>query len=172
MDGVIADFIGGVCDWFKVEDPYERPEMKGSWDVVSALGMAEEEFWKTLGYDFWINLKKTPEADDIVCELTEFFGEENICILTSPCATKGCRDAKQDWIAHHFPQFKDQVYLGKNKRYVAHPQSFLLDDYDRNVEIFSKRGHALLFPRPWNSQWFNENAWMARLHDFLEIFDG
>jgi 5'(3')-deoxyribonucleotidase len=154
MDGVIADFVAGACAHHGIANPWDRPEMLGEWDFMKALpeGMSATTFWGSLGLDFWANLDKTSEADELVEYLEQRFGEENICILSSPCLTPGCVEGKLLWIKKHYPRLARSYLFGPRKEFCARPNTLLIDDLDHNVWKFREHGGAaILFPRPWNS---------------------
>lgn len=154
MDGVIADFVGGALRLTNSADPYVQEHNKGKFDVFSLLSppMTETQFWSKTNYDFWRTLQKTKEADELVGLLTASFGGDAICVLTKPGPTFGCHDAKRDWLREHFPSLSDRLLCASAKHFCAHPSSILIDDNESNVRNFaSAGGHAILFPRPWNS---------------------
>ncbi len=153
MDGVLADFIGGLCDWYGVLNPYLQEKNKGEWDIVKLLNRKETErdFWEELGLNFWANLPKTPEADGLVRLLKDRYGLENLCILSRPCMTPGCLEGKFQWIKEHFPDFQRRFLFGTVKDMVARHDTLLIDDYPKNVKAFARAGgSAILMPRPWN----------------------
>ena len=151
VDGVLADFVGGVCKFYDRENPYQYPENKGVYDIVKLLEMEPLTFWKPLGYQFWKDLEKLPYADSIVEMVTDTYGEENICILTKPCDTVGCADGKVAWVKEHYPQFN--YLIGSSKSWCAYPDSILFDDHWPNVRRFrEKTGLAFLMPGAWNQK--------------------
>lgn len=146
MDGVLADFVGGAALFHK----------KDRWSVVTSditecWNMPKEDFWKPLGYDFWVNLPKTEEADYIIGLCEEELPSENIAILTSPCKTNGCSDGKREWINKHFPKYKKRILMGSAKHFCASPDALLIDDSDDKIAKFvNAGGEGFLYPRPWN----------------------
>jgi len=63
QDGVLADFVSGICQAHGRDDPYHREDSKGVWDIWELWDIPLDEFWEPCEYDFWRNLPKTPEAD-------------------------------------------------------------------------------------------------------------
>lgn len=154
MDGVLCDFISGICAAHNVTSPYlVDPLSRGVWDIDLLLGMPLDEFWAPCEYDFWRNLPKTPEADEIVKLLTDTFGAGNITPLTSPSKNEGCITGKLDWLEEHYPALSETVIFEKQKHIYAGPGKLLIDDNDRNCrEWIAAGGEAFLFPRLWNSR--------------------
>lgn len=148
MDGVLADFVGGVLEFYKKDVPYR--EIK--WDFFDQLGFKGKEklFWEPLGYEFWKSLKPTEECFKIVSVVEKFFGDR-VAILTSPCQTDGCVQGKIDWIKKHLPKYERRLLVGPCKSLLGAGSKLLIDDHDKNVDDFIQEdGHAILLPRPWN----------------------
>jgi 5'(3')-deoxyribonucleotidase len=157
MDGVLADFVGGVCKAHDRESPYSREESFGKFDMEGLWGISAQKFWRpTNEKGFWFNLEKTPEADRLVKLIEEIFGIENICILSSPSENMYCIPEKKEWIRKYFPQLSRNMLFGSCKQFLAKSNAVLIDDADKNVDKFKLFGGVgCLLPRPWN-----------RLHSF------
>ena len=86
MDGVIADFVSGVCVAHGRSSPYENtPGALGNFEMHEIWGISTNAFWKPCdGERFWDDLGKTPEAEEIVRVVCGVFGTNNCAILTSP----------------------------------------------------------------------------------------
>lgn len=107
-----------------------------------------------MGYKFWAELEKTEEADKIVDLVVKKVGVKNMCFLSSPCRTIGCMDGKKRWLLDHYQHLAGQVLFGNKKEFCANPEHLLIDDYDENIKKFREAGgQAILFPRPWNSNY-------------------
>lgn len=173
VDGVLADFTTAALKIHNKHIDYADL----SWDFYKQLGITEEEFWEPLNYDFWFNLEKTKEADQIVDVVTAIFGVENVVLLTSPCDTKGCVDGKLDWVKKHYPQFRRQTFVGGNKYLVGNKDTVLIDDSDVNIDKYRDKGYpAWLVPRPWNKRKHLESPLFpqilhANLSDFKRIYN-
>ncbi len=151
LDGVLVDMVNGACKVHGKDNPYKQNE-KGAWDFWELIGVAEDEFWKPLGFDFWANLDWMPNGKDILASIEKLVPQENICILSSPCRTPGCVDGKLEWVKRNLPQYERQVLIGKPKHFCASNGSILIDDYEENVKKFARSGgNCILVPRPWNS---------------------
>lgn len=144
MDGVLVDFSGAVENAYGIK--------MDRWDFDDFIpGVTKEEFWLSCTEEFWANLPWTEEGKDILRIVENFFGKDNICLLTTPCLTKGSMEGKRRWIEKHLPGYLDQFLMGKPKHFCAGPQSILIDDSDKNINKFLYYGgRAILIPRPWN----------------------
>lgn len=156
MDGVVADFVGGILNRLGKKSPYTDASKLGDkgWDIVKLLEIEPSVFWDACDANFWLTLDKTPEADRIIEEC--YNHSDELCFLTSPCRTPGCMDAKVAWADWHFPGIP--ILLSRAvkgglppKSFVASPLNYLIDDNSDNVDSFvNSGGQAFLLPRPWN----------------------
>jgi len=163
MDGVLVNFIDAAHklhgqDVMLPEWPYEMGP--GSFQVESRLGISVARFFRDMDREFWANLDWFEFSNDdwrfsgelLLGEMERRYGQENICILTSPCLTPGCVEGKRDWINKYIPQYNRQVLFGSCKEFCAGPNSILYAAKDSNIEAFQSRcGQGVLVPRPWNS---------------------
>lgn len=147
MDGVLVDFVKGAA---KVHG--FKPEDVDCWDFPAKFGIAKADFWGVLGSDFWAELEWSVDGKAILEAAERTFGKENVCLLSSPCDTIGCTDGKVRWIREHMPNYRRRFLLGPAKEFAASPNRWLIDDYEGNIESFTKAGgNAILVPRPWNA---------------------
>lgn len=169
MDGIITDFVSAAIVWHDLpRDLYDRPESLGEFDIVALSGMKAGEFWSPLGYDFWSKLSWTSDGQKIVNLVVKHFGLDNVCILSAPCATPGCADAKIAWIKRELPEFKNRFLLGAKKEFCARADNWLIDDRDKNVEAFQIHGgNSILLPRPWNKEYPNRHRSLEFLKEQL-----
>lgn len=175
MDGVLVNFLGGACAFHNKtydglpHDPDNQAEQR-PWNIEPIFGMSAPDLWDPLGREFWANLEPLPHCHEVVEILTKKFGEENICLLTSPVRTDGCIDGKMDWIRKHLPQFKRQFLVGPAKQFAASPNHVLVDDHAQNIEAFKDAGgHVFMMPAPWNHR-FNEHP-IEALKKWVEALD-
>lgn len=156
MDGVLVDFIGGAMKLHNKHypgyphDPIAQTEQM-PWDIEPIFQMSAPELWEPMGLEFWSNLSPLPWMRQVVGMLEAEFGEEHICILTSPVRTDGCIDGKMAWIRKHLPQYKRRFLVGPAKEFCSSARHALVDDHEGNEVKFKEAGgHSFLFPAPWN----------------------
>lgn len=162
LDGLLADFVGGVLKHFGREDVHIS---RVPWGIEEFLGIAANAFWPTLDYSFWAGLKPWADGLALLHAAKLLVGPDRIGLLTSACLTPGCADGKRWWVQHHIPEFAGRLIVvypppiglhdkgikGGAKELIAGPGKILIDDHDRNVDKFiAAGGRALLVPRPWN----------------------
>ena len=151
QDGVIADFVGGASKVHGVPPPSSPIQ----WDLAKLWGMAEEEFWAPIdNLEFWSNLPKTPEADELVEFAVNRVGRENVAVLTAPSFGPFCPIGKRAWMRKNFPFLESRmIFAGpKTKQFIAGPGKVLIDDKDSNVAEWTKaHGIGVLCPRYWNT---------------------
>lgn len=150
FDGVLVDFVRGVQDFHGVQLPYDSIR----WGLEDQMGFGDRkaDFWAPLGYDFWANLPWTNDGKKILESVLSVFGEE-VGFITSPCQTLGCVDGKLAWARRELGrELAKKVFVGGSKSILANPHGLLIDDNDDNVANWREAGgHAILWPRPWNS---------------------
>lgn len=162
LDGVLADFVGGACDWHGIENPYKWKENLGSFDIVKAAGF-KKPFWN-FSEDFWADLDKTPECDEILATLLRL-GDVRIC--TSPGHMPAAAAGKMRWCQEHVPGIKLCMYSEKHE--LAKASRVLVDDRDSNILKFEHAGgHAIRIPRPWNGGFMDEP--LQAFHTQVELF--
>lgn len=148
IDGVLADFVGGAL---RHHGRTDIPVDNVTWGIEAQLDMAPAAFWDALGYDFWAGLDVYPDGLALFTHAVRLVGGDNVALLTSPCDTAGCVDGKRAWVAHHFPAFRRQLFVGSAKHLFAGRGKVLVDDHDANVRAFSAAGGRTVQPaRPWN----------------------
>lgn len=169
MDGVLVDFVRGICDLRGRDNPYTDPTNFGNFDMDKIWGISPDEFWDGCGFDFWNNLHKTKECDEILGILDNEIGLERVCLLTAPSSNDGCVDGKISWVRRHIPEFKKRILVGSCKEFVAAPRKLLIDDRDSNIASWLNAGGcAFTFPQPWNAAQSARNSWRADLKRAME----
>lgn len=156
VDGVLADFVGGVCKLYQTTFDELRMNWKpGSYAIEKALGVSLDEMWGKIHYKgagFWESLEVMPYAYRMVEQACEAWGPENVVFVTSPSTDPFSSVGKIRWIHKHFPQFERRFCITPVKWLFAHPEATLIDDYDHNINEFCQRGGLTkLVPRYWNS---------------------
>jgi hypothetical protein len=169
LDGVIRDFSAGLIDHFDMD--YTTEDIC-SWGysidkVREKYGFSFLEFWENLPEEFWANIPKTPEADEVL----EIVKPLNPIIFTSPGYPHGA-SGTYEWILRNLPDYKKRWIIGTNKALLAGPHTrpnLLIDDYDKNAQqFFGAGGDIILFPRPWNSLHSLSDDPIGELKDGLE----
>lgn len=159
MDGVLADFVASICKAHNRPSVYTHPETMGKslglFDIDKIWGISAKDFWApSNSYEFWYSIYKTEEADSIIKTAEYMYGQENIAILTAPSLSEWCVPGKRDWIATHYPQFKNKIIFSGAKEFLAGPDRILIDDRDKNTDVFTANGgYSVLVPRLWNRRW-------------------
>lgn len=176
MDGIVADFVSGAFNlWGERLNINLWAQAKGddSWDMLKFFDGSVNEFWAPMNYSFWRNLPKHDDADEIVEIAERYVGRDKLCFLTSPCRTIGCMDGKVDWAAEHYPGIP--VLLSRSvrggdppKKFVASPDSILIDDHSKNIDQWTEFGGAgFLYPRAWNREYHAQEFRTVSLNSFL-----
>lgn len=152
LDGVLVDFVRGICEAHGVDSPHTG---QSSYDTAALLGMTDREFWVPANdVTFWENLEWTPDGKQILEIVSRYFHHDQICLLTSPSQAPEAAAGKMRWIQRELPDFSRQFLIGPVKHFCAHPEAFLIDDHDVNCDLFAFHGgRTLRVPRPWNSNW-------------------
>ena len=168
MDGVLVDFMKGICAAHNRPDPYiNNPLAYGEFQTEKVWGITPEEFGAPIqgeALEFWTGLDKTPEADKIVRLVCREFGADNVAILTAPSKDAGSVPGKRAWLNRHYPYLSHNVIFTAAKGFLAGPKRILIDDRDKNVQEFKKAGgDAILVPRPWNSHFMFKDEVMETL---------
>jgi len=164
MDGVVADFVKAVHKAHNRPYAYNDPKNMGVFEIEKIWGISIKEFWKYDGHDFWAMVEKTPEADDIVKMVCDYFDKENIVFLTAPSNSGGCYTGKREWLKTNFPDLRDSVIFapGRTKHFLARPGAVLIDDRNENADDFVYHGgQAILVPRDWNRLYYNKDVLYA-----------
>lgn len=153
LDGVLVDFVTGALAFHGKS----LPPSEVRWDFAEQVGFdgpdGPARFWNGFGRQFWADLDWTHEGRELLAGVCKLFGTPNVVLLSSPCATPGCRDGKADWVKAHCPELAPRLFLGAEKAVFAGPHAVLVDDRQKTVEEYVRRGgRAVLVPRPWNSR--------------------
>lgn len=154
MDGVLIDFLSGASKAHGRELPYTKVENRGIWETEQLWGITSDAFWKpidALGAGFWEDLPKTDECDEIISLVDNYFGLDNVAILTAPSDDPNCVIGKKLCLKKRLPMFKKRVIFTGAKEFLAGPNRVLIDDRDKNIkDFFEAGGYAIRVPRLWN----------------------
>ena len=169
LDGVLCDFH---THWHKFHPPhlYPDPWPAGEWSIAKVHGLQWTDTCKNLNLDFWTTMPWMQDGCKILALLESYFGQENICILTSNHVEDAATAAfgKVKWIETHLPEYKHRYFLGAAKGFLAHRDVILIDDKNENVDDFiNQGGQAILVPRPWNRDYAFSGYAYDKLASFL-----
>lgn len=182
-DGVLADFCKGASNLLKVRNPYENPNNWGTSEIIDAIKLDKQKiedlesgpFWESLDHDFWANLEPTQEFKDGVIQLLEdWFGFNNVFVLSTPIRGHRCYSGKIAWCEKHLPRyaFERKYLLSKYKEMMANSYNqtnLLIDDSPKNIANFKyAHGNTFLVKRPWNSNTDLNYSYLSDLECFLE----
>lgn len=155
MDGVIADFIGGVFKIMKERKMIKDTVTKEMWTEFNAhgnLGITDfqwQTLFKEISYDsfFWSKLDKEPHFDELL-KIVNYFDIDFEVITDAPSiyASHG----KKVWLTKY--GIYNNMYAEKHKYKYAKPNAVLIDDKPLNCDLFIKHGgKAILYAQPWNA---------------------
>ncbi len=151
IDGVLADFQGGVLNAFGV--PHSRPEPGKGLDDY--LGLSDGEVWEKIkekGAAFWLQLQLLPDALDILNCLLAHFTNDQLYLVSCYTDDVNCLVGKASWVKMLFPAMFSRLRFVTDKAELAGPGRLLIDDAANVAERFRAHGgEAILLPRPWNA---------------------
>ena len=138
MDGVLADFFGGVEKMYGVQH----------WKELSSdnkLDLKQEVINRITGTDFFATLPEFPNADQLITIVKKFTGGP-FSILTSPL--RGDHDTstkyKKLWIEQHIEKPEQTIITGRKESYAKDKASgtpnILIDDRPVNIERWQGAG--------------------------------
>ena len=138
MDGVLADFFGGVEKLYGV----------GHWKELNAdnkLDLKQEVINRIAGTDFFATLPKFDSAGELISMVKEFTGG-NFSINTSPLRGDNENSAKYKklWIQNNIEQPDEIVITGRKESYAKDKASgtpnILIDDRPVNIQRWQNAG--------------------------------
>ena len=138
MDGVIADFFGGVEKLYGV----------GHWKELNAdnkLDLKQEVINRISGTDFFATLPKFDSSGELISMVKEFTGG-NFSINTSPLRGDNENSAKYKklWIQNNIEQPDEIVITGRKESYAKDKASgtpnILIDDRPVNIQRWQGAG--------------------------------
>ena len=150
IDGLLAKFTHCAC---RIHGLPVSAGLSGAWNFHHPHGITDEQFYAPMNREFWAGLGRWEDGFALLRYAETLVGHDNICFITSPAETEGCREGKADWFKKHLPQYKHHadLFIGGAKWKLAGPNKVLLDDSDSNIKKFADAGgKTWLVPRPWN----------------------
>jgi len=152
LDGVAVGFVESSLRLFG-RDFADIAWPPGQYDIAEALGMNRNHFWETVnaaGVDFWRQLEPYTWFDELYRELAR---RGKVCFATSPTHSPNSAAGKMAWLKDRFGSDFKEFIITRRKHYLSRSMTLLLDDSDKQVREFIRRGSgcAVLFPQIWNS---------------------
>jgi hypothetical protein len=137
MDGVIADFFGGV------EQMYGVKHWKELTSVKTGGELKQEVIDRITGSDFFSTLPKFTTTESLIDIIKKFTGGK-FSILTSPLRGDHDNSAKwkKVWINQNIEQPQETIVTGRKEKYAVMNgvQNILIDDRPVNIERWQSRG--------------------------------
>lgn len=143
MDGVLADFVGGVFRMYGKPVPDTL-----RWDFFQdELGESASAVFAKCDYGFWLNLDPIPKGVAMVRRARE--KGLTVSVITSPVWTDDGLRGKRDWLQRHVPEVSlSRLVFATDKSVCAAPHRLLIDDRNENVDSWN--GPVILYPQVWN----------------------
>ena len=139
MDGVLADFFGGVEKLYGVEHWKELTSNKDEG------GLKQEVINRITGTDFFATLPEFPTSDQLIAMVKKFTGG-TFSILTSPLRGdhENSTKYKKIWITQHIANPEQVIVTGRKEAYAKDKASgtpnILIDDRPTNIERWQNAG--------------------------------
>ncbi len=147
-----------VCG-FTFSDSVYNPTWK--YDIVRAVNnmlmgtgvkYTRKTFWDSISREVWSTTPYSDEFRPILRHCRVLVGKPKVALLTKPIDDPECWAGKCEWIRSRCPPWlRNRYFLGQPKKFLAAPDSLLIDDSDKNYDDWiAAGGQAILVPRPWN----------------------
>jgi len=155
MDGVMVDWVGGVCDLIGPQARRRRVVWPpGEYDIETALGIHTDRLWGLVnrqGVEWWAHLEPLKTNLALWAMLSDTAA--TVSILTTPGPAEYVHSGKAQWIRNHAPHLLPGATMARDKHLLAGPGRLLIDDSDEKCQAFIEAGgSAIVFPQDWNSQ--------------------
>ncbi len=165
VDGVLRDFIGGLCSVYKREYPDHDIKFIDSRRLEDFFPIGEEI------YDFIDHrfrreiLEDAPAYEGAVAALEAWEEKYEIVIATAqPTAGRG---PTMVWLGKHDVP-TNEIQITYDKHLLA--GFVLLDDFIDNLEAFRDTDRlAVCLDQPWNQSW--DGPRVKNVHEFFEFLD-
>lgn len=172
VDGVLADFVGGLCRDLTARGFPRTPDDIRHWELRDTLPANElrecHEIMATPG--FCHGLPWYEGARDFVRTVRD---EHELHILTAPFdGSETWMRERVAWLANDVPRDRVHFMSGKWKHLVA--GDVLVEDHPLNAAAWldaNPRGIAALVDRPWNKPASNQWAWHSRMYRVANFED-
>lgn len=162
MDGVCTNFVKGIC--LTVKKDYQQAIdswPKGEYDLTRVLDIDPQMLWASIdaqGMAFWRNLESYPWFEQLYDSLV-LLVDSRVIFTTVPSWSASSFAGKILWLQRRFgQQFRNYIFT-PHKALFAHPNAILIDDSDRNIDVFNRVNQSgIIFPQPWNKGIRTENV--------------
>lgn len=152
LDGVLADFFGGVCDLLEMQPPPAK-----SFDgLAAAFGLTDGELWNRIdcaGSRFWSELRPFGWNEELL-GIARDIAADGVYVASSPSWHGSSAAGKMAWMQTHLGQgepFRDFM-IGTHKHLLARSRAILVDDSPAQLKEWTRAGGiGILWPQPWNS---------------------
>lgn len=177
IDGVIADTLRELCEYFNVDlKDLERREKPLSPHFEDLLGVDRKKI-DDISAEFWASVRLMPWAYELVDLFKFVFGIDNVVFCTSPGRLdpssnffKNITRGKEIWVSRNFPEFRTRVVFCYCKWYLASPKHILVDDREDQISPFIKNGgYGILFPAIYNSKYRFSKDPMSYMYSKIEM---
>jgi 5'(3')-deoxyribonucleotidase len=170
MDGVIVNWLDGICEYEDIENPYDNDINWGINRFCNSYGckMTVTRIYEIMDdYKFWAELKPLPFYKSIIDTAYKLFGEDNVCIVTKPTRSSNSFHGKYSWIQQYIPEFEKRCIFAMDKSFCANKNHILIDDMIVNYSKFiGSGGMAYLFPTLQNRRF---KAYNKHLKDKVDV---
>lgn len=160
LDGVLADFCYSVSEVAR-KHGLSPPDEYHSYDVHIELGIDKSTLWEWIeeeGVDFWVNMPITSYGKQLHTILWQAYGF-HVMFVTARFTSKYAIEGTVEWIKKHFGE--DALYFltfARAKHLLASSKSILIDDFYKNLELFTKfGGNSVSAPTSYNNSQHNND---------------
>jgi len=155
LDGVCTNFIKSAiyANNLNYEKTVEKwkSEYIGVFEACKVFGISNKIFWENIeknGESFWADMETYSWFDNLYNSLKSV-GE--VFFLTSPSLSPYSLSGKLKWMQKKLGKNFKNYIITPNKHLLASKNSYLIDDYPKNIEKFNNAGgNGILFPQYWN----------------------
>lgn len=151
-DGVLADFVGGVCREVNKTIPERvhqfKPKDFTEWDIGRLL----PSYWKGIVSrpGFCYGLEPYPDAKEGMKTLLDS-GAKAI-VVTSPWTSDSWISERIEWLRCHFSIDRTNIIFADSGHKALIKGDFLIEDNLPTLQDWSRenKGYGYLIDRPWN----------------------
>ena len=138
----------------EIDFPDVGYDIVAAYNILRPANVSADWFWAMATPAIWKDMPMREETHWLLDMCESYVGQENVFICTASLGDPMHYAGKMQWIYDHLPYWiHGQIQINGQKETNARPGALLIDDSDSNVDKFraARGGHAILVPRPWNS---------------------